>query len=114
MKNHDKVSSLGAGQAEESEMKKLAIIVALTILSAPLAKAEVVDVSTIKCSDLGKMSKDEASYILIWLHGYYGGKAGDTTIDLAALESAGTAIGEKCGENPDLGLMTAITQLTAQ
>jgi len=93
-------------------MKKLALLAALAVLNAQAAKAEVVDVSTIKCSELGTMSKDEASYILIWLHGYYGGKAGDTTIDLAALEKAGTAIGEKCATNPDLGLMTAITQLS--
>ena len=92
-------------------MKKIFVLAALSIFAASAAQAEVVDVSTIKCAELGKISKEEASYILIWLHGYYGGKAGDTTIDLAALESVGKAIGEKCAENPDLGLMTAIDQL---
>ncbi len=93
-------------------MKKLVIATAIAVFAtSAFARAEVIDVSTIKCSDLGTMSKDEASYVLIWLHGYYGGKAGDTTIDLAALESAGTAIGEKCAANPELGLMTAIDQL---
>jgi hypothetical protein len=51
------------------------------------------------------------SYVLIWLHGYFGGKAGDTTIDLAAFEENGKAIGEKCAENGELGLMTVISQL---
>ena len=96
-------------------MKKIIIAAAAwAILSGVSARAEVIDVSTIKCSEMLKMSKDEGSYLLIWLHGYYGGKAGDTTIDLAALEASGTAIGEKCGANPDLGLMTAIQQITGQ
>jgi acid stress chaperone HdeB len=94
-------------------MKKLLIATALFGLCfITPGQAEVIDVSTVKCSDIGTMSKDDVSYLLIWLHGYYGGKAGDTTIDLAALEANGTAIGEKCGANPDLGLMTAIQQLT--
>ena len=92
-------------------MKRIFVLAALSIFAASAAQAEVVDVSTIKCAELGKMYMEEASYILIWLHGYYGGKAGDTTIDLAALESVGKAIGEKCAENPDLGLMTVIDQL---
>jgi acid stress chaperone HdeB len=97
---------------EDNHMKKIMITAALlAMIGAAPAKAEVIDVSTIKCSDLAAMKADEASYLLIWLHGYFGGKAGDTTIDLAAMEDAGKAIGEKCAENPDLGLMTAITQL---
>ena len=96
-------------------MKKIIAVAAILVaFGCVSARAEVVDVSTVKCSELLKMSKEDVSYLLIWLHGYYGGKAGDTTIDLAALEANGTAIGEKCGANPDLGLMTAIQQITGQ
>ena len=91
--------------------KKLAAVAVLAILAAGSARAEVIDISTIKCKDLGTMSKEEVSYVLIWLHGYFGGKAGDTTIDLTAFEENGKKIGEKCAENGELGLMTAITQL---
>ena len=93
-------------------MKKLLAAAAILILANSVsARADVIDVSTIKCSEATSMSKEEMSYILIWLHGYYGGKAGDTTIDLAALGDTGTAIGQKCAQNPNLGLMTAIEQL---
>ena len=64
-----------------------------------MAQAEVIDLSTVKCADIAKMIEEEGSYLMIWLHGYYGGKAGDTTLDTAAFEEAGKAIGEKCGEN---------------
>jgi acid stress chaperone HdeB len=95
-------------------IKKLAAAAVLAVLAAGSAKAEVIDISTIKCKDLGTMSKEEVSYVLIWLHGYFGGKAGDTTIDLAAFEENGKAIGEKCAENGELGLMTVVTQLANQ
>ena len=93
-------------------MKKLLGLATLAAtLSTLPAHAEVIDVSTVKCSELATMKPDEASYLFIWLHGYFGGQAGDTTIDLGAMEAVGTAIGEKCGANPELGLMTAIQQL---
>ena len=76
------------------------------------SRAEVIDVSTIKCSDLIAMSADEASYLLIWLHGYYGGKAEDTTIDLKSFENVAADMGAKCTESPELGIMTAVQQVT--
>jgi acid stress chaperone HdeB len=94
-------------------MKKLlaAAFAATTLMILP-ARAEVIDVSTIKCSDLTSMSTEEASYLLIWLHGYYGGKAEDTTIDLKSFETVAGDMGAKCAENPELGIMTAVQQVT--
>jgi hypothetical protein len=91
--------------------KKLALAAGLMALATLPARAEVIDISTIKCSDLATMNADEASYLLIWLHGYYGGKAGDTTIDMDSFEAAGKAIGESCAASPDLGLMTVLNQI---
>ena len=67
-------------------LRKFAGAAVLALMLTGSAKAEVIDISTIKCKDLETMSKDEVSYVLVWLHGYFGGKAGDTTIDLAAFE----------------------------
>ena len=94
-------------------MKKifaLALVAATFAISQ--ARAEVIDVSTIKCSDLTAMTTDDASYLLIWLHGYFGGKAEDTTIDLKSFETVAGEMCAKCVENPDLGIMTAVQQVT--
>ena len=97
---------------KDKNMKKIAIATSVLFLAlAQPVQAEVIDISTVKCSDLATMNEEEASYLLIWLHGYYGGKAGDTTIDLEGFAAAGTDIGTKCGENPELGLMTVVQQL---
>ena len=89
-----------------------AIAMAVLLMGSATAKAEVIDVSTIKCSDLAAMSTEDASYLLIWLHGYYGGKAEDTTIDLKSFETVATDMGAKCAESPELGIMTAVQQVT--
>jgi acid stress chaperone HdeB len=94
-------------------LKKIIVAAGLLLAAHTVAKAEVIDLSTIKCSDIAKMSNEEGSYLLIWLHGYYGGKAGDTTMDTDSFEAAGKQIGDACAESPDLGLMTVINQIDA-
>ncbi len=92
-------------------MKRIlaAALLALALAPAP-ASAEVIDLATVKCSDLASMSEEDAGYFFVWLHGYFGGKAGDTTMDLSAMEDAGRVIGEYCGQNPDVGVMSAVQQ----
>ena len=95
-------------------LKTLATAGLVLLATTTLARAEVIDLSTVKCADIAKMSDEEGSYLMIWLHGYYGGKAGDTTLDTESFEAAGKAIGEKCAENAELGLMTVINQIEAE
>ena len=94
-------------------LKVIAVTASVMMAISASARAEVIDLSTIKCSDIAKMDESEGSYIMIWLHGYYGGKAGDTTMDTESFEAAGKAVGEACAANPELGLMTAINQIEA-
>jgi acid stress chaperone HdeB len=91
----------------------LAIGILLAASGIP-AKAEVIDLATVKCSDLASMSADDSSFFFTWVHGYFGGQAGDTTMDLGAMESAGKAIGEYCATNPDVGVLAAVKQLSDQ
>ncbi len=94
-------------------LKNLILATGLLVSINTFAQAEVIDLSTIKCSDIAKMSDEEGSYLMIWLHGYYGGKAGDTTMDTESFETSGKAIGDACAESPELGLMTVINQIEA-
>jgi acid stress chaperone HdeB len=96
-------------------MKKHIIAAAMSLAASFTgARAEVIDLATVKCSDLASMSAEDASYLFIWLHGYFGGKAGDTTMDLGGMEASGKAIGEYCADNPDVGVMSAVTQALGQ
>jgi acid stress chaperone HdeB len=77
---------------------------------ATMVQAEVIDLATVKCSDMQSMSNEDGAYLFVWLHGYYGGQAGDTTMDLKAMEASGQAIGEYCASNPEVGVLSAVQQ----
>ena len=94
--------------------KQIAAACVLLAASCTSANAEVIDIATVKCSELGTMSQEDASFLFAWIHGYYGGKVGDTTMNLEAMAPAGEAIGQYCGENPEVGIMTAVTQVFGQ
>nr|WP_316652015.1 HdeA/HdeB family chaperone [uncultured Gellertiella sp.] len=81
---------------------------ALLSLCATQARAEVLDMSTLKCSDTANWSEDEAALVMFWLHGYYGGKADDTRVDFEAITAVAKQLAEACAANPDVGVMSAL------
>ncbi len=96
-------------------MKKTILVAALLLSVGTIAaKAEVIDLATVKCSDLGTMSAEDSGFFFTWIHGYFGGQAGDTTMDIDSMEAAGKAIGEYCAANPDVGVLAAVKQLSSQ
>jgi acid stress chaperone HdeB len=96
---------------KEKLMKKQLLALTLIAMATTVpAKADVIDLATVKCADLATMSADDATFMFTWLHGYFSGESGDTTMDLAAMENAGKAIGEYCAANPDVGLIAAVKQ----
>jgi acid stress chaperone HdeB len=80
----------------------------ITMLSVNVSHAEMLDMSTLKCSDTASWSEDEAGLVMFWLHGYYGGKADDTRVDFDAITEVAKQLSEACAANPDIGLMSAL------
>ena len=96
-------------------MKRILAAAALAAaLNATPASAETIDLATVKCSELATMNENDASFLFTWLLGYAGGQAGSTTMDLTQMESLGTKIGEYCGANPDVGILSAATTVMAE
>jgi len=92
---------------------KLALILGFSLgcLLPLTAKANVLDISAIKCSDLPKYNSDQLSYILVWADGFMGGKADDTTFDLDRFEKNSNKVKELCNTaNQETGLLTIIKQ----
>ena len=88
----------------------LAALALLASTALTAARAEVIDLATIKCSDLATMKEEEGSYLMIWIHGYFSGQAGSTTMDVDAMATDGKAIGEYCAANPDVGVLSAVQE----
>jgi hypothetical protein len=60
------------------------------------------------------MKDEDAGFMFAWLLGYAGGQSGTTTIDLSSMDSIGQDIGEYCAANPDVGLLSAATDVMSQ
>ena len=96
-------------------MKRILAAAAIAALSFSIpATAETIDLATVKCAELSMMKQDEATFLFTWLLGYAGGQAGTTTMDLTEMESIGTKIGEYCAGNPDVGILSAASEMMSE
>jgi acid stress chaperone HdeB len=77
------------------------------LLVASSAHADKLDLSTIKCSDFLKAGNDNIAVIITWLDGYYKDENAPPVIDFDKFTRNSKKLGDFCGDNPDMGLITA-------
>ena len=81
-----------------------------SIATSPVMAASI-DIAEATCKDVLELKQDDLTAILMWTHGYFGGKAGDTKIDFKEFEAAGGVIGEYCAAHPDDKWLESIEKL---
>ena len=93
-------------------MKKLSWLVLLSVIAASsfslTVKAQgrdIIDLKAVTCTELLKSSGDKRANLIIFIHGYLNGKAGNTTIDAPALASATNKVIDACINNPKQNLL---------
>jgi acid stress chaperone HdeB len=86
-------------------------LVAAALAVASPAGAEKIDLSTVTCKKFVDSSKDEIGYILAWLDAYYKDEDDPPIIDTDKLVANAKKLGEYCGANPSVGLITATDKL---
>jgi hypothetical protein len=87
-------------------LRGFAIIVALFMAMSPV-RAQVVDLPAITCKDFIANSKENISYIVTWLSGYYIGEDDPMVIDFEKLSKDAGRLVQYCTENPTTGLLSA-------
>ncbi|MBV9237711.1 MAG: hypothetical protein JOZ94_17890 [Xanthobacteraceae bacterium] len=75
------------------------------------SSADVIDLSTWKCSQFINADKDTVGIVLAWLDGYYQDEDAPPIIDKERFVGNAKKIGEYCVKNPDVGLITATDKL---
>lgn len=93
---------------------RLAILAGAGVLSCLIsftAQAAVLDLGTVKCKDFLASSKDEISYTLAWLDGYYMDEDAPAIIDFDKLKTNAGKLGEYCAAHPDIGVGAAAEEL---
>ena len=83
---------------------------ALLAMTTPV-KAQVVDMSTITCTDFSSRPPEQMANIMFWLEGYYTEDDEPTTIDFAEFKSTLEKLLIYCGNNPSVGLLTAADEV---
>jgi acid stress chaperone HdeB len=93
-------------------MKRLLILLTAAALLGPVqAKAEKLDMSTITCKKFFEYDKANLSLLLVWLEGYYADQDADPVIDFDAMGENAKKLGEFCGKNPTIGVITAAEKI---
>jgi hypothetical protein len=91
-------------------LKPYAVAVVLFAFGAGVtigkARANTVDISSIKCSDLATYKTEYISFLLIWIDGYLGGRAEDTNFDAERMGNNAEKAIKLCASNQDKGLVT--------
>jgi len=100
-------------------LKSSTLALTLTVLAAGVtvgdAKANTVDISAIKCSDLANYNTEYIGFLLVWIDGYLGGRAEDTTFDAERMGNNAEKAKKLCAANLDKGLVTIFKEAeTAQ
>ncbi len=86
-------------------------VAALVLGPSFAAKAETIDIANATCKEVLELKQDDLAAIMMWTHGYFGGKAGDTTIDFDGFAKAGEAIGAACAQDPEAKWLEKIESL---
>ncbi|MGC1464729.1 MAG: HdeA/HdeB family chaperone [Pseudolabrys sp.] len=89
-------------------MKRLWILLIAAAMLTPLpARAEKLDLSTITCKKFFDYNKENLALLLTWLEGYYSADDADPVIDFEKMAGNARKLGEFCGKNPTIGVITA-------
>jgi acid stress chaperone HdeB len=86
-------------------------LLAIALVAAGHANAEVIDLSTMTCQQFVSGKKDDIGVILAWLDAYYKGENDPAVIDTDKFVENAKKIAEYCRDNPSIGLITATDKL---
>lgn len=75
--------------------------------TAPALAANETDVATITCKSFMDSGKDEIGTVMIWLHGFFSGKADDTTFNMDDFGKSAEQMGAYCAQHPDVSVISA-------
>ena len=84
-----------------------AAVAAVMLAAAPAMADNNLDLSKVTCKDFIGAGKDNISIILTWLDAYYKDEDAPPVIDTDTFLANAEKLGQYCGKNPTLGLITA-------
>lgn len=97
-------------------MKKTSMLVAAALgfgFALP-AFAEPIDLGTATCGEIAALDGDTIGTLLMWMDGYTGGVAGDSTFDAERLKVNITDASAACDADPSRPLLEVMQEVVGQ
>jgi acid stress chaperone HdeB len=88
-------------------MRILAAAIAGTLLAAPTAQAQIVDMNTVTCKDFMDFNKDVTFAMVMWLDAYYRDEDDPPIINFDKMAQKAGRLATYCQRNPTHSLTTA-------
>jgi acid stress chaperone HdeB len=92
----------------------LMLTIALTLSAAAPARAERLDLATMRCKEFLDSSKENTGLILMWLQGYYSEADAAPVVDFDKMKADGGKISEYCRKYAGHSLITAAEKAMGQ
>lgn len=88
-------------------------IAAAMLIGTSFAKAETLDIATLKCADLEQLNADEIAFVITWVDGYLGGRAEDTRFDTDRMSNNVDAAVAACKEDNQQSVLSILKDAEA-
>ena len=83
------------------------IVIAVAVLVAPRAQAQMLDLSALKCKDFTELPKDTVNAVTLWLEGYLTDEGDPVVIDFDQMKAKSERLMTLCAQNPDMSVLSA-------
>ena len=74
------------------------------------AEDDIIDLQTMTCREMLKSDGEDRANILVFMHGYIGGKKEETTVNVSVLSDATEQILDTCIDNPEQTVLSVFEE----
>jgi acid stress chaperone HdeB len=106
--------SLSPAPAGRKLVKLAGVVFAVAAALAGPAKAQVIDLSRIKCKEFIGFPKETMSYLTMWIDGYLTDEEDPRVVDLEKMKTKAEKLGLYCAQNPRMSVLTAAEDVMAK
>jgi acid stress chaperone HdeB len=96
-------------------MKALLTLLTLAVVTAAApARAEKLELSTVKCKDLISRPKAQIEVVVMWLQGYYTLENAPRIVDYDKMQADSVKLGDYCRKNPNESVVDAADEVMGE
>jgi acid stress chaperone HdeB len=92
----------------------IAVLVVAGSLAAQPGHAQLVDLSTLRCKQFIELPKETVNAVTMWLDGHLTDEEDPAVVDFDKMKLKAERLAAYCGQNPEMGLITAAENIMSK